>query len=771
MQRPAIRLGLMMPMSGIVGIYGPELSRAAMLACDEINESGGILGRPLELAIEDDRSEPESAVAAAERLLDEAGCVALVGNLLSNARIAVAYRVAEPRRVPYLNFSFYEGSILSRYFFHFAALPNQQIDRMIPYMCERFGRRMYFAGNSYEWPRGSIDAARRALERSGGEVVGEEYFPLDASRVEIRRLIDSVASSRADVFVPHFAGSDQIRLLADFAERGLKDRIAVVTGHFDEQLASRLSRAARDGLYSCNTYFMSVDSEANRRLLARLAVMSRASGLHPAGDGILTNFGEATYLCVKAFAAAAKQAASVDPEALVDALERLQLRGPQGVVTMDPTLHHATVNCYLARCQADGTFEIVERFPSLPPELPERYRHLLVSQLKQARKEAELAKRTLAESDKMRALGQMAGGVAHDFNNLLTGIMGFAGLLQKQLADPTQLKFVDRIIQASRQASDLITSLLTFARRGSFAASPVDVHQVIRDAADLLQHMLPKGIAIELDLMADAAVVHGDTSQLQAVLINLAVNARDAMKSNGHLRIATRTLAPHPSACPVLADHGPAPKQLEISVADTGCGMTPEVIRRAFEPFFSTKTAMGAGLGLASVYGTIKLHRGDISIESKAGEGTVFRIALPLLDREAAGEQQAVAMEPRELPPNRSILLVDDEGFVVEAIAAQLETLGCRVVTFTRGKEALAWFKQHAATIDAVVLDLDMPEMSGSQIFSELRRIRPDAPIVLISGLGEIGIAQKLLDAGARSLLRKPFVAADLEAHLAHALG
>jgi CheY-like chemotaxis protein len=134
------------------------------------------------------------------------------------------------------------------------------------------------------------------------------------------------------------------------------------------------------------------------------------------------------------------------------------------------------------------------------------------------------------------------------------------------------------------------------------------------------------------------------------------------------------------------------------------------------------------------------------------------------------GERHAVAMEQRALPPARCILLLDDEDVVVEAITAQLEALGCRVVTFTRGMEAVAWFQQHAASVDAIVLDLDMPGMSGSQIFSQLRQIRPDARIVLISGLGEVGIAQKLLDAGARSLLRKPFVAADLESHLASAL-
>ncbi len=154
-------------------MYGAEIVHAARIACAEINENGGVLGCWLELVIEDDGSLPATAVPAAQRLVDQHQCVAIIGNLLSNSRIAVANQVAEPRHIPYLNFSFYEGGISGRYFFHFAALPNQQIDKMIPFMAARFVQKMYFAGNNYEWPRGSIDAAKRILQSLDGETVGE----------------------------------------------------------------------------------------------------------------------------------------------------------------------------------------------------------------------------------------------------------------------------------------------------------------------------------------------------------------------------------------------------------------------------------------------------------------------------------------------------------------------------------------------------------------------------------------------------------------------
>ena len=373
MENDTIKLGLMPPLTGLVGIYGEEIARAGQIACQEINENGGLLGHNLELVIEDDGSLPESAVIAAKKLVEQHHCTAIIGNLLSNSRIAVAYQVAEPRKIPFLNFSFYEGSILSRYFFHFAALPNQQIDRMIPYMLDQYGPRMFFAGNNYEWPRGSIHAAKLALVKAGGEVVGEEYCPIGVGDEDIERLLDQVAAADPDVFVPYFAGEDQVKLLTRFTERGLKKNIAVVMGHYDEMMASQLSPEIREGFYSSNTYFMSVDTPENQNVLERLSRQPGVNGVLPQGNGIITNFGEGAYVCVKAFANAVKEADSIEPEALIEALKNITVSAPQGKVQMNSVHHHAKVNTYLSRCQADGSFEIVEKFGAIDPVIPERY--------------------------------------------------------------------------------------------------------------------------------------------------------------------------------------------------------------------------------------------------------------------------------------------------------------------------------------------------------------------------------------------------------------
>ncbi|MBF0302126.1 MAG: EAL domain-containing protein [Desulfamplus sp.] len=364
----------MAPLSGIVSLYGSEISNAGIIACNEVNEAGGVLGRELELIILDDGSLPESAVPAAERLIREFRCSAIIGNLLSNSRISVSNLVAEPLQVPYLNFSFYEGSIYSRYFFHFAALPNQQIDPMIPYMQNNFGSKMFFAGNNYEWPRGSIDAGKRALLKHYGEIVGEEYLPIGVSISEIEELLIKVSNSGADVFVPYFAGIDQINLLTAFTKRGLKKRMAVVMGHYDEAMVTLLAPEIREGFYSSNTYFMPIDTQINRSYLSRLAQLDDIDGIWPSGNGILTNFGEGTYLCVKAFAKAVNQAASIEAEAVIRELEIIEVEGPQGIVLMDKATHHASVNTYLSKCNADGVFSIIESFGLIAPVIPDRYR-------------------------------------------------------------------------------------------------------------------------------------------------------------------------------------------------------------------------------------------------------------------------------------------------------------------------------------------------------------------------------------------------------------
>nr|WP_305891778.1 EAL domain-containing protein [Methylomonas sp. WSC-6] len=433
-------MGLMPPLTGLVGMYGAEIVRAAQIACNEINQQGGLLGKKLELVVEDDGSWPGTAVPAALRLVKNHRCAAIIGNLLSNSRIAVAHQVAEPFRIPYLNFSFYEGSIFSRYFFHFAALPNQQIDKMIPAMAKRYGLKMYFAGSNYEWPRGSIDAAKQALSRLDGDVVGEDYLSINADAAEIEQLLQKVARSGADVFVPYFAGVDQIALLNRFCEIGLKQRMAVMMGHFDETLAQQLLPEVREGFYASNTYFMSLDTPQNHQYLEQLATLPGVNGIWPHGNGVATNFSEAAYICVHAFADAVQRCGQTEAAALIEALETASILAPQGWVQMDAKTHHACVNTFLARSNKDGSFSIIERFGNIPPEIPNRYQNqtpanreaaLSASLLEQVNAEAEISLSKLSASQQILSLADMAilatdeTGIIHEANPNACELFGY----------------------------------------------------------------------------------------------------------------------------------------------------------------------------------------------------------------------------------------------------------------------------------------------------------------------------------------------------------
>jgi PAS domain S-box-containing protein len=363
-----IKLGVLSCFTGVAGCHGDEIAWAARLACDEVNAMGGIGERELELVIADEGSEPEQAVSAARRLL-ELGCIALVGGLLPCVRLALVHRVAEVRRIPLLSFAPAEGGIRSRYLFQFGALPNQQLERMVPVMVARRGRRMFMTGCADEWGRGAIAASKRALARCGGEFAGKRLLPLgqlDASATALDELLDTIAAAAPDVLLSYFVGLDQLALVRRIGERGMSDSFTLVAGHFDERLASMLSPAQRAGVHACNSYFMSIETAESQRVLAELG--ARVDPPWAASQGLLTHLGESAYVCVRAFGRAAARVAS-SGASLCCSLGCIEVQAPRGLVRMTHDTQHATVGTMLARCEADGRFTILDTFEPVQPRL------------------------------------------------------------------------------------------------------------------------------------------------------------------------------------------------------------------------------------------------------------------------------------------------------------------------------------------------------------------------------------------------------------------
>jgi CheY-like chemotaxis protein len=340
--------------------------------------------------------------------------------------------------------------------------------------------------------------------------------------------------------------------------------------------------------------------------------------------------------------------------------------------------------------------------------------------------------------------------------------MGFAEIIQHEGGSSAGVRgYAGNILLAAQRSADLTSKLLAFARRTQHRTIAVDVHVIVGEVVAMLERTVDKHIRIETRLQAPASVILGDPSPMVSALLNLGLNARDAMPRGGSLVFATAVVGDSTSD-----------RWLEVRVSDTGIGMDPETVSHAFEPFFTLKgPGKGTGLGLPAVYGTVQSHGGSIDIESSPGDGTTFRMRFPLHDAppQATGTQTEAAREQ----PRRSatVMVVDDEDLVGRAAGLALERAGHRVRVFGSPTAALSHYRDCWHEIDLVVIDMIMPEMTGQELFTELHALNRDVSVVITSGHVPAAAVQQLLDLGAREFLAKPFSPSELVAAVERALG
>lgn len=334
----------------------------------------------------------------------------------------------------------------------------------------------------------------------------------------------------------------------------------------------------------------------------------------------------------------------------------------------------------------------------------------------------------------------MAGAVAHDFNNLLTTILGFAGLLKRSRnLDSDERENVALIEEAARKAADLTGRLLSFARGGLVRFGRVDLRTVIEDTLQLAAPAISSRIAVDVELPESPLIIEGDSGQLQQALTNIVLNARDVMPEGG--RIAIRAGATGPLAW--------------VEIADTGPGMTDEVRMRIFEPFYTTKPpGSGTGLGMAITYGIVQGHHGDITVDSEPGRGTTFTLSFPLAPGGADGAGDVFSAGEGNL-----VLVVDDDPMVRRALAATLGELGYNVVEAPGGATAVEIVRARPDRFAAVLLDLVMPGMTGSETFRALTAIRPDLPVVVCTGYAADSHIDTDVKRRIAGLIQKPFTA------------
>lgn len=362
----------------------------------------------------------------------------------------------------------------------------------------------------------------------------------------------------------------------------------------------------------------------------------------------------------------------------------------------------------------------------------------------------------------------LAGGIAHDLNNQLQPILGYTDLLIHGIRDEKHLGYAKNILKSLKHSIRSVADLLAFARKGQLVESThINIHKTVAEVVALLKHSIKKNVEIHQHLNASPPITEGDPTQMQNMILNIALNAIDAMPGGEDLVFMTSIVALQDTA--VMAFNPPAGSYVCIQISDTGTGMDEKTRQRIFEPFFTTReVGKGTGMGLASVYGTVEKQKGTISIDSVLGKGTTFSIYLPLSE---ASELTGAHGESRMVECGTGlILLVDDDQAVLEFTRIALAGLGYNVTAATGGREAVSIFEKNWQEIDAVLLDVSMPDMDGSTTFYALREINPEVKVIMCTGFDVTSKAHQLLGEGVKAFLHKPYVQAELAEKLAHVL-
>ncbi|MBI5948963.1 MAG: PAS domain S-box protein [Chloroflexi bacterium] len=365
----------------------------------------------------------------------------------------------------------------------------------------------------------------------------------------------------------------------------------------------------------------------------------------------------------------------------------------------------------------------------------------------------------LLQAQKLESLGVLAGGIAHDFNNLLVGILGNAGLALLELPPASPARdTIQQIETAGKHAADLARQMLAYSGKGRFVIQPVDLNSLVEEMTHLLRVSINKGVSLHYDLGASLPAVEGDLTQLRQVVMNLVVNASDAIgQESGVITIATEVVhaTREDLAATYLSPDLPTGDYVSLVIRDTGAGMDAGTRAKIFDPFFTTKFT-GRGLGLAAVLGIVRGHRGAIRIDSTPGAGSTFTLLLP---RAAAAMEagSSVQSPAAEWKPSGSILVVDDEDTVRRVTARALSSLGLAVLTAADGLEALATFREHQDEIRCTLLDMTMPGMDGEETFRALREVDPATPVVLMSGYTEQDATARFATDGLAGFIQKPY--------------
>jgi PAS domain S-box-containing protein len=381
-----------------------------------------------------------------------------------------------------------------------------------------------------------------------------------------------------------------------------------------------------------------------------------------------------------------------------------------------------------------------------------------VSEIKRADEEKAKLGEQLRQAQKMEAIGTLAGGIAHDFNNILGAIMGFTQMALDDAKQGTlEPNDLEQVIKAAKRAKDLVRQILTFSRKVEHDLKPLDLNKVVKQAAQLLVKTIPKMIELEMDMADDLQAISADANQMEQVILNLGVNAADAMPEGGELKIATKCIWVENQMC-LTCGKLFSGQYVALTVCDSGHGMDQQTLEHIFEPFFTTKgIGKGTGMGLSTVYGIVNVHSGHIFCQSAPGVGTTFTLYFPAIEGEGEASPAADAFAPRPPGGHERILLVDDEETIREIGKRMLQRVGYNVLTTPSGELAVEAYLSKGESFDLIIMDLSMPGMGGYKAMKAILEINPQAKVLVASGYAANERRKDVLNSGAVGFVAKPF--------------
>jgi len=380
-----------------------------------------------------------------------------------------------------------------------------------------------------------------------------------------------------------------------------------------------------------------------------------------------------------------------------------------------------------------------------------------ITELKQTEEEKNKLQTQLQQSQKMEAIGTLAGGIAHDFNNILGAIIGYAGMMEMfDVPEDSPMRArIKEVLKAANRAKDLVAQILTFSRQTEQERKPVQLNYIVKEALKFLRASLPTTVEIRQNIANEEFIALADPTQIHQILMNLCTNAGHAMlETGGRLTVELSALDLDAQSAKRFPELKPGP-HLNLTVSDTGHGMTSEIMERIFDPFFTTKKpGEGTGMGLAVVHGIVKSYEGMITVDSELGKDTTFQIILPRIEMGAV--EAATKIAPAMPTGTERILFIDDEQSLATLVQEILGRLGYKVVTKTSSREALELFRSQPESFDLVITDQTMPHMTGIELALDMMRIRSDIPVILCTGHSEAATPERIEAAGIRKLINKP---------------